>query len=70
MTVLEEIEEVQSSIDRIDDPTLLDKIRDKIADLLDRLDDRLDVRFVEERRDEPTISHSQLTQELRRDGLI
>lgn len=69
-SVLEEIRDFEINLDFVVDNKTLQEIRDRLADLLDRLDDRLDLELIEERRDEPTTSHIQLTQELRTDGLI
>ncbi len=69
-SVLEEIRDFEINLDSVVDNKTLQEIRDRLADLLDRLDDRLDLELIEERRDEPTTSHIQLTQELRTDGLI
>lgn len=69
-SVLEEIRDFEINLDFVVDNKTLQEIRDRLADLLDRLDDTLDLELIEERRDEPTTSHIQLTQELRTDGLI
>lgn len=69
-SVLEDIREFEVNLDSVVDNVALREIRGQLADLLDRLDDRLDLQLIDDRRDEPTISHIQLTQELRTDGLI
>jgi hypothetical protein len=41
-----------------------------IGEFVELLDDLADLAAVSERRDEPTLSHGELLEELRRDGLL
>ena len=69
-TVHQYLADVEASLRLLDDTVIIRDVREKLADLIDLADDKIDLALIEERRGEPTIPHSQLTQELRNDGLL
>ncbi len=52
------------------DPIFLEKVNNEIGNLLDEIDDKLDLITIAERSTEETISHQNLKEELKADGLI
>lgn len=57
-------------IDLIDDPEALGEVSRDIELTLEAFEDRIDFLTIEARKNEPTISHRELTEELKRDGIL
>ncbi|MGC2238305.1 MAG: hypothetical protein WA584_19280 [Pyrinomonadaceae bacterium] len=57
-------------IESINDTETLGEVSKDIELTLDAFEDRIDFLTIEARKGEPTISHQELTEELKRDGIL
>ena len=64
------IKTLENLVDSINDAKILDEVIRELKDWMETFEDRTDVLTIEERKDEPTISHKELTEELKRDGIL
>ena len=62
--------EIESYLEVINDRKFLAGIKNEIENMMDLLEDKLDLLEIEARRDEPSISHAELTEELKRNGTL
>lgn len=57
-------------IESIDDPEILDEAGKEIESLMEMIEDKIDLILIDRRKDEATVSHTMLTEELKRDGVL
>jgi len=70
ISIEKSIHTLETLIQSIEDPAFLEKVNNEIENLIEEIDDKLDSIMIAERSNEETISHENLIEELKADGLI